>query len=61
MLNGPYGPYITDGKKNARIAKDVDPTTITEDEAKKILAAAPTKKGFRGRKKKPAKKAKKKK
>ena len=61
VLNGPYGPYITDGKKNARIAKDVDPTTITEDEAKKILAAAPAKKGFRGRKKKPAKKTKKKK
>jgi DNA topoisomerase-1 len=25
ILNGPYGPYITDGKKNARIAKDQDP------------------------------------
>ncbi|MDB5170636.1 MAG: topoisomerase [Candidatus Saccharibacteria bacterium] len=49
VLNGPYGPYITDGKKNARIAKDVDPTTIDEAEAKKLLAAAPVKKrgGFR--------------
>ncbi len=49
ILNGPYGPYITDGKKNARIAKDVDPVKITEAEAKKLLAAAPTKKrgGFR--------------
>lgn len=44
ILNGPYGPYITDGKKNARIAKDVDPTGITEAEAKKLLAAAPAKK-----------------
>lgn len=44
VLNGPYGPYITDGKKNARIAKDVDPTKITEKEAKALLAAAPAKK-----------------
>jgi DNA topoisomerase-1 len=43
VLNGPYGPYITDGKKNARIAKDVDPTKITEVEAKKLLDEAPAK------------------
>jgi DNA topoisomerase-1 len=50
ILNGPYGPYITDGKKNARIAKDADPTKITEAEAKKLLAEAPAKKrGFRRR------------
>src|SRR5690606_19573484 len=24
ILRGPYGPYVTDGKKNARIAKDID-------------------------------------
>lgn len=48
VLNGPYGPYITDGKKNARIAKDVDPKAITEEEAKKLLKEAPAKKrGFR--------------
>lgn len=53
VLNGPYGPYITDGKKNARIAKDLDPTKITEAEAKKILKEAPAKKrgGFRRGKK----------
>ena len=51
ILNGPYGPYITDGKKNARIAKDVDPKGITEAEAKKLLAAAPAKKrSFRKKK-----------
>ncbi len=43
IINGPYGPYITDGKKNARIAKDTDPKKITEKEAKKLLEAAPTK------------------
>ena len=38
-----YGPYITDGKKNARIPKDVDPKKLTEKEALKMLAAAPEK------------------
>ena len=51
ILNGPYGPYITDGKKNARIAKDVDPKEITEAEAKKLLSAAPAKKRSFRRKK----------
>jgi DNA topoisomerase-1 len=44
ILNGPYGPYVTDNKKNARIAKDQDPTKLTEVEAKALLAAAPAKK-----------------
>ncbi len=51
ILNGPYGPYITDGKKNARIAKDVDPKAITEAEAKKLLKEAPAKKRAFRRKK----------
>ncbi|MDB5182733.1 MAG: topoisomerase [Candidatus Saccharibacteria bacterium] len=46
ILKGPYGPYVTDGKKNARIAKDVDPTQLTEADAKKILDEAPAKKKF---------------
>lgn len=44
ILNGPYGPYVTDGKKNARIAKDVDPKKLTEADAKELLAKAPAKK-----------------
>lgn len=51
ILNGPYGPYITDGKKNARINKELDPTKITEAEAKELLASAPTKKRFSRQKK----------
>jgi DNA topoisomerase-1 len=52
ILNGPYGPYVTDGKKNARISKDQDPAVLTEVQAKEILAAAPAKKrGFRRTKK----------
>lgn len=52
ILNGPYGPYVTDGKKNARISKEQDPAALTEDEAKTLLEAAPAKKrgGFRRRK-----------
>ena len=45
VLNGRYGPYITDGKKNAKIPKDTDPKTIDEKQAKKLLADAPAKKG----------------
>ena len=43
ILRGPYGPYVTDGKKNARIAKDVDPTQLTEADAQKLLDEAPAK------------------
>lgn len=43
VLNGQYGPYITDGKKNAKIPKETDPKKITEKEAQKILAEAPAK------------------
>lgn len=53
IVNGPYGPYITDGKKNAKLDKDIDGSKITEAEAKKILAEAPTKKrSFKRRTKK---------
>jgi DNA topoisomerase-1 len=51
VLNGPYGPYVTDGKKNARVDKKLDPAKLTEADAKKILAEAPAKKrSFRRRK-----------
>jgi len=46
ILNGQYGPYVTDGKKNAKIPKDVDPTKLTEAEAAALLKAAPAKKKF---------------
>jgi DNA topoisomerase-1 len=44
VVNGPYGPYITDGKKNAKIPKDVEPAKLTEAECKKLLAEAPARK-----------------
>jgi DNA topoisomerase I len=41
VLNGRYGPYITDKKKNARIPKDRDPKSLTLEECRALLAAAP--------------------
>jgi DNA topoisomerase I len=48
VLNGRYGPYITDTAKNARVPKDRDPKTLTLEECKTLLLAAPAK-GTRGR------------
>jgi len=41
VLNGRYGPYITDGKKNAKIPKDQKPEEITHEQAKQMIADAP--------------------
>lgn len=50
VLNGRFGPYITDGEKNARIPKDQDPKELTESQCLELLAAAPVKKGRFGKK-----------
>ena len=44
VLNGRYGPYITDGKTNAKIPKDTDPKSITHEQAKELISAAPKRK-----------------
>ena len=49
VLNGRFGPYITDGTKNAKIPKDTDPKTITHEQAMELLKAAPAKAARRGR------------
>jgi DNA topoisomerase-1 len=51
VLNGRYGPYVTDKTKNARVPKDRDPKSLTLDECREMLAAAPAR-GRRAKKKK---------
>ena len=50
ILNGRYGPYITDGKKNAKIPKDREPASLALEECRELLAAAPERRGRRGAK-----------
>jgi DNA topoisomerase-1 len=64
VLNGRYGPYISDGKLNGRIPKDREPASLTLEEVVKLMED--TGKPMRGRfgrkaaAKAPAKKAAKK-
>ena len=47
VLNGRFGPYITNGTKNVKIPKDTDPKTITHEKALELLStttAKPTRK-----------------
>jgi DNA topoisomerase I len=61
VLNGRYGPYITDKQRNARIPKDRDPKTLTLDECRTLLASAPARpaRGRFGRRGAPAVKGRK--
>ncbi len=54
ILNGRYGPYVTDGKKNARVPKDREPASLTLEESVKLLEEAPASRGRRRAKKKTA-------
>ena len=49
VLNGRYGPYITDGNKNAKIPKETEPKSLTLEQCQELLAAAPERR--RGKKK----------
>ncbi|MAA74698.1 MAG: DNA topoisomerase I [Salinisphaeraceae bacterium] len=55
VQHGPYGPYITDGKKNARVPKDAEPEKLTLEECEELLAKAPARKPRKRRKKAAAK------
>ncbi|MBP9750398.1 MAG: type I DNA topoisomerase [Candidatus Peribacteraceae bacterium] len=51
VKDGRYGPYVTDGKTNASLKKDMSPDTITEAEAFELLAkkrASPSR-GWKGK------------
>ena len=54
VLNGRYGPYITNGRKNAKVPKDAEPAELTRTRCEELLAAAPER--GRGKKKAAAKK-----
>jgi DNA topoisomerase I len=56
VLNGRYGPYVTDKTRNARMPKDRDPKSLTLEECRALLAAAPLR-GGKGRSRWGAKKA----
>jgi DNA topoisomerase-1 len=37
VLRGPYGPYISRGRKNVSVPKDKDPSKLTLKECKQLL------------------------
>ncbi len=47
VLNGRFGPYLSDGEKNGRIPKDREPASLTLAEAEELMQA--TGKPMRGR------------
>ncbi len=48
VLNGRFGPYISDGKLNGRIPKDREPASLTLEEVVKLMeeTGKPMRKGF---------------
>ncbi|MBL7957731.1 MAG: type I DNA topoisomerase [Flavobacteriales bacterium] len=45
VLKGRYGPYVTDGSKNANVPKDKEPEALTLEEAQALIGTAPERKG----------------
>ncbi|MEW5825164.1 MAG: DNA topoisomerase I [Pseudomonadota bacterium] len=41
VLNGRYGPYITDGTRNAKVPKDREPASLSEEECRTLIEQAP--------------------
>ena len=54
VLNGRYGPYVTDGKKNAKVPKDREPKSLTLAECRTLIEEAPARGSRFGRGKRPA-------
>jgi DNA topoisomerase-1 len=54
VLNGRYGPYVTNKKKNAKIPKDRTPSELTLAECEALLAAAPERRARGGKRKQEA-------
>jgi len=47
VLRGRYGPYVTDGTRNARIPKDTDPEKLSLEQCQELLEKAPARKARR--------------
>ena len=45
IIDGRYGPYVTDGSVNASLPKDADPESVTIEEGVRMLADAAARKG----------------
>ena len=56
VLNGRFGPYVTDGNKNVKVPKDQDPKDLSLAECEEMIENAPVKRGRFGAKKKVVKK-----
>ncbi len=52
VLNGRWGPYVTDGSKNVKVPKDQDPKDLSLAECAEMIANAPIRRGRFGAKKK---------
>lgn len=57
LMEGRFGPYVTDGTTNATLPKAVDPATLTLDAAVALLAERAAKGPAKGKKGKSARKA----
>ncbi len=52
VLNGRWGPYVTDGSKNVKVPKDQDPKDLSLAECEEMIENAPVRRGRFGAKKK---------
>lgn len=50
LLRGRFGPYLTDGERNARIPKGREPESLTLEECRELIANAPPPKRRWGKK-----------
>ncbi|HEX5797064.1 MAG TPA: type I DNA topoisomerase [Candidatus Saccharimonadales bacterium] len=48
IIRGPFGPYVTDGKKNAKLPKGIKHEELDKESAQEILDSAPVRKSRRG-------------